>query len=363
MQLAFGGLALIVVVSVFVLRQAPTAAPQTAADGSAPAARRVRLDAVARLQQKIDSGDVTLEFDRGCGYLSSLLKHLNIPVSSQLLVFSKSSAQMSGISPSRPRAVYFNDDVYVGWVQEGGLELSAVDPASVRSSTRSRRRKTATQLRAAHEQLRRLPRFLGRSGASHPAAAQVVRRAGSGGAGHSIGRARDHRSKSVQRTLGRLVRHRERTAGRSHMGNQTFRAPAGDLRKHPGVHRERRPDARSERHRPDRPLRHETYLTPHSDIVALMVLGHQSHVYNLITVAIQAWRSRSKPSRRHHDLVKELGEPIVRAMLFSGEARLDRSRGRHVEFCRRFREAGPARQPRPIAARSRSQERDCCGIR
>ena len=50
-------------------------------------------------------------------------------MSSQVLVFSKTSLQVSRISPRTPRAVYFNDDVYVGWVQRGGVvELSAADP-------------------------------------------------------------------------------------------------------------------------------------------------------------------------------------------------------------------------------------------
>jgi len=36
-------------------------------------------------------------------------------------VFSQTSFQLRKISPQRPRAIYFNDDVYVGWVRGGGV--------------------------------------------------------------------------------------------------------------------------------------------------------------------------------------------------------------------------------------------------
>ena len=85
-------------------------------------------DRVQRLKQQMDHGDVRLEWDNKRGWLTSVLKHLDVPASSQTLVFSKTSLQIRRISPSRPRAIYFNDDTYVGWVQNGDvIELSAVD--------------------------------------------------------------------------------------------------------------------------------------------------------------------------------------------------------------------------------------------
>ena len=47
-------------------------------------------------------------------FLSILLRRLNIPVESQILVFSTTSLQLSKISPRNPRAIYFSNDVYVG---------------------------------------------------------------------------------------------------------------------------------------------------------------------------------------------------------------------------------------------------------
>jgi hypothetical protein len=63
---------------------------------------------IARLQEAIDAGEITLDFKHdGQGYLLSLLDQLNIPTESQLLVFSKTSFQRHKISPSTPRARFF----------------------------------------------------------------------------------------------------------------------------------------------------------------------------------------------------------------------------------------------------------------
>jgi len=86
-------------------------------------------DPVAQLQHRLDSGEVTLKSDPHLGYLPSILRELNIPVSSQSLVFSKTSFQFTQIAPARPRALYFNDEVYVGYVQASPLlEFASVDP-------------------------------------------------------------------------------------------------------------------------------------------------------------------------------------------------------------------------------------------
>src|SRR5437588_12852982 len=71
------------------------------------------------LTEKIQTDKIVLNYDEDYGYLRSVLKELNVPVSSQSLVFSKSSFQLSQISPQTPRAIYFNDDVYIGWVNHG----------------------------------------------------------------------------------------------------------------------------------------------------------------------------------------------------------------------------------------------------
>ena len=87
-------------------------------------------DRVARLARRIDRGEVKLAYrDDALGYLPSLLEHLGIRADSQALVFSKTSFQSTRISPANPRAIYFADDVAVGYVRGGeGIELAATDP-------------------------------------------------------------------------------------------------------------------------------------------------------------------------------------------------------------------------------------------
>lgn len=84
-------------------------------------------DAATRLQEKIASGKLTVPGAEQAA-LQTLLKELGVPVASQVLVFSKTSLQRGRIRPDRPRALYFSDSVYVGWVPGGLAEIAAIDP-------------------------------------------------------------------------------------------------------------------------------------------------------------------------------------------------------------------------------------------
>ena len=85
-------------------------------------------NAVSRLQDRIVKGTTKLEFESDHGYLRSVLRELDVSESSQVLVFSKTSLQRDRITPKTPRAIYFNDDVMVGFCLRGGvIELSAAD--------------------------------------------------------------------------------------------------------------------------------------------------------------------------------------------------------------------------------------------
>jgi hypothetical protein len=84
-------------------------------------------DAVARLQTRIASGQVKME-ESGRQIVEMLLRELKIPVESQLLVYSKTSLQRERINPTHPRALFFNDTCYVGWVPEGLIEVTTIDP-------------------------------------------------------------------------------------------------------------------------------------------------------------------------------------------------------------------------------------------
>lgn len=85
-------------------------------------------DQITKLNRQIQCGEAKLDYEPQHGYLKSVLKLLNIPNSSQTLVVSKTSLQFQHISPKTPRALYFNDNVYVGQVLGGkSIELIAFD--------------------------------------------------------------------------------------------------------------------------------------------------------------------------------------------------------------------------------------------
>ncbi len=87
-----------------------------------------RANRVWRLEQQLKSGQLKLQWEPQFGYLRSLLKALDINVDTQVLVFSRTSLQIEHISPQKPRAIYFNDDTYVGYVQDSPLvEIVTID--------------------------------------------------------------------------------------------------------------------------------------------------------------------------------------------------------------------------------------------
>ncbi|HLH38211.1 MAG TPA: hypothetical protein VKX39_03610 [Bryobacteraceae bacterium] len=87
-------------------------------------------DPVTRLIRQINAGEKKLAWrDDGLGYLPSLLENLGINTDSQALPFAKGSFQAAKISPRNPRAIYFTDDAAAGWVRGGtGVELASLDP-------------------------------------------------------------------------------------------------------------------------------------------------------------------------------------------------------------------------------------------
>ena len=84
-------------------------------------------DAVAALQRRIASGELAFAADDR-EVLRTVLGALGVSPDTQVLVFSKTSLQRGRIRPDRPRALYFSDHVYVGWVPGGLIEITAVDP-------------------------------------------------------------------------------------------------------------------------------------------------------------------------------------------------------------------------------------------
>lgn len=90
--------------------------------------KRPLKDPFTLLKDDLEKGKLNLDESSEKAYLESLLKALNIPVSTQMVVYSTTSLQLSLISPRTPRAVYFNEDLYLGYVQGGRIEIVSIDP-------------------------------------------------------------------------------------------------------------------------------------------------------------------------------------------------------------------------------------------
>ncbi|MAS93421.1 MAG: hypothetical protein CMO55_09540 [Verrucomicrobiales bacterium] len=85
-------------------------------------------DPFTKLVGDIEENRLGLDTSSEKAYLTGLLEKLEIPVSTQMLVFSTTSLQLSLISPRSPRALYFNEDIYLGYVPGGKIEIVSLDP-------------------------------------------------------------------------------------------------------------------------------------------------------------------------------------------------------------------------------------------
>jgi hypothetical protein len=85
-------------------------------------------NAVSALEQRLKAGSWRLATGDSSQAVTSLLAALQVPAASQVLVFSKTSLQRKLISPRNPRAIYFSEDCYVGWVPGGLMEVAVTDP-------------------------------------------------------------------------------------------------------------------------------------------------------------------------------------------------------------------------------------------
>ena len=234
-------------------------------------------DRISKLVAKLDSGSIELKHDDAHGYLQSLLNHLEIPVSSQTLVFSKTSFQRHRISRKTPRALYFNDDVYVGWVQHGDMiELSTADPKlgaifytldqSTDEPPKFQRQTDHCMICHASTHTRRVPGHIMRSVYTDRSGMPVF----------ASGTFRtDHKSPFDERWGGWFVTGTH--GSQRHMGNE-FVASKLEPDK---LDVESGANVTSLADRIDT----SPYLGEHSDVVALMVLAHQVALHNAITTA------------------------------------------------------------------------------
>ncbi|MCB1061712.1 MAG: hypothetical protein KDN20_02185 [Verrucomicrobiae bacterium] len=87
-------------------------------------------DRIARLRDQLKDGTVHLDATLPeKAFVGELLRILEVPAASQTLVFSKTSLQNSHINPKQPRALYFSDDLYFGWSHGSNkFEIMSTDP-------------------------------------------------------------------------------------------------------------------------------------------------------------------------------------------------------------------------------------------
>lgn len=330
LRLACLGLALVFVG----VTAARVAAFQSAAERRiARYAAATPVDAVSRLQQRMDAGEVTLTFDEPFGYLPSLLSALHVPVSSQLLVFSKTSFQLDRIAPWSPRAVYFGDEVYVGWVQRGTIiEIAAVDPllGGVFYTLDQQAAAKPRFQRETHNCLQCHDSSLNTGGVP----GFVVQSVYTDRYGYPL--PSPHNPVSSDRT-----RLRDRFGGwyvtgthgdQVHMGNLMAPEAAREIG-NVSVYLDRL-DLKATGNVTDLSKRFNTkpYLSSGSDIAALMLLIHQSSLHNAMTQASLDADGRDAASS---------AEALVRELLFIGEARLTAPVAGSPQFVADFTKAGP----------------------
>lgn len=233
-------------------------------------------DAVAELQARLDRGDVRLEYrDKAGGYLPSLLSNLHVPVDSQVLVFTKTSLQVSHIRPKTPRAVYFNDNLAVGAVQDGALyEIIAQDPkAGLAFYTLSTEKTGAPHFERRGDDCLSCHGRINRWAPALVVASVIPQDDGSPliTSTDRLFDVTDHRTPYAERWGGWYV---TGTHGAMRHNGNVFAAPdnPGELDPHAGLNLT---DLSSK-------IEVSRYLAPSSDITALMTLEHQVGATNLI---------------------------------------------------------------------------------
>ena len=288
-------------------------------------ATRPTHDLVAEMDRRIDSGGARLTFDEGSGYLRSVLEALRLPVESQLLVMSKTGVQALHTGPSNPRAIYFNDAVTVGYIRGAPLlEIAVEDPEqgvifyTIDQKPQARaiveRRQSCLTCHRVYSTLH-VPGMLARSVFMAPDGSAL---------GQFGSYDADDRTPFRRRWGGWYVTGAD--GAMAHLGNAvvTDREKRETIVSDDTVHRisvDELFDAR-------------TYPSAHSDIAALMVFQHQSHMTNLITRV--GWEARLGGSLR--ETVNEL----VDYLLFVDEQPLPAAIKGGSGFTEKFSAQGPA---------------------
>ena len=313
-------------------------------------------DPIARLQARLDAGEITLRHDSAFGYLPALLNALHIPTSSQSLVFSRTSLQSDLIAPWVPRALYFNDDVYVGFVRESDfLEIATVSPEAgvafytLMQDPRGRPaflHETSTCLLCHQSRATgNIPGFIMLS--------SITDRSGYPLTNVHSGSTTDA-TPIRQRFGGWYVTGTDGATG--HSGNVHSLKDFNQLDK-ALIRNQLDLTTESARTTLDDKFTTSLYPTAHSDLVALMVLVHQTSVHNLMAIVsatsrkavmeeaiINKYRGDSvsaKPFAETNVGMRDAIEQLVRAMLFVDAVPLESPMNGTTNFVEDFEKRGP----------------------
>lgn len=310
-------------------------------------------DPAQALKRDIDSGKLKLTAKPHRGYLDSMLKALDISPASQTLVFSQTSFQQQLISPSNPRALYFNDETYIGFVPGGEvIEIASSDPklgtifysveqpkGALADETPAPKfaRQTDNCLQCHGESMTRgIPGLLVRSVFPNASGQPIF------SAGTFI---TTRESPLSERWGGWYV---TGDVADKHMGNICYAEQEG---KAPLPLPTPAKDIATQ-------FDASYYLSPHSDVVALMVLEHQTEAHNLITRAnygtVMALRDErviadalgqkltpGSHSESTRSRIKGSCEPLVECLLFADEAPLAGPIKGSSDFAAEFTARGP----------------------
>jgi len=298
-------------------------------------------DPITRLQRGLSDG-TTLTFDGSQGYLRSLLAKLDVPVESQILLFSKTGIQHPFTNPENPRALYFNDRLVVGYIPGAPvIEIASHDPrqgiifqtlkqdaaapvAFLRPDRCLTCHLSANSLGVPGILVRSM--FTEASGRTRPQLGSAIA---------------DHRPPLEQRWGGWYV---TGPHGRArHMGNAmvTIALERGEDAISAGTLNRTALDARVDA---------SAFPVPSSDITALMVFDHQGHAMNLLTRL--GWETRIALAEGAADFSKgelrDLAHDLVDYLLLVDEPAL----AAPVRGISRFADVFSASGPRDGKGRS-----------
>ncbi len=261
---------------------------------------KTSADPVAKMWERVNNGRLQIDASSRKNWVRSVLQALNVPVESQVLVFSKTSLQNSLISPQTPRSVFYNEESYIGWAQGGMIELIGIDPqhgaqfytmSYPESKGGQPELATSDQCLSCHESSR-----------THDVNGMLVRSLYVDAEGQSLLQfgsfLSGHESPISERWGGWYVT--GRSGNDQHMGNGITTVD-GDR---PVLDRAKGTNVMSL----NRFFDTNPYLTNTSDIVSLMVLEHQCVMHNKLT---DGAKSSREAMVRQHDLQKAFNEPVT----------------------------------------------------